>query len=370
MKLPIAKREEHAAKPKFILGYYTDNLVHLNGLVICYIGMTIVIIWLCLHIIYPNECTFAPMFKLTQSKNFLFIGIVVSMLIWGISWPSAKVLSTYGKPLEIAFLRFAFTFVGVFFLLKGIKIKLFISKKGIPSLLIASVLMSVYSILFFSGIAKGMPGAGGVLVTTTTPLVTFILAVVISKRKLVGKEILGLLLGVLAGCFLLSIWNRYDKIFDSGNIYFLGSTVVWAFLSRYTSTSQQYGSPLSFSLWMYFFSIFIMIFFVDLSSIAHILTHGDFKFWGNMIFNAVINTGLATTFYFYGTSKLGPEKTSSFIYIVPFAAALSSFVFLQETIHWNIVAGGALGILSVWIINRKKSRSAIEHQSQSPLDRS
>ena len=73
-----------------------------------------------------------------------------------------------------------------------------------------------------------------------------------------------------------------------------------------------------------------------------------------MIFNAVINTGLATTFYFYGTSKLGPEKTSSFIYIVPFAAALSSLFFIGETLQWNTIVGGLLAILSVYIINRKK----------------
>lgn len=300
--------------------------------------------------------------SLSQNKHFLLFGIVISMLIWGISWPSAKVLSQYGQPHEIAFIRFIFTFLGVLVLLKSIRQKIFISRKGIPSLLIASVLMAGYSLLFFTGIKKGMPGAGGVLVTTTTPLVTFVLAVLLSKRKLALKEIIGLFIGLLAGCFLLSIWNRYDKIFDSGNIFFLGSTVVWALLSRYTSSSYQYGSPLSFSLWIYFCCIFILLLFVNLSSILSILQKGDFTFWFNMIFNAVINTGMATTFYFYGTSKLGAEKTSSFIYIVPFAAAISSFLFIQEMIQWNTIVGGLFGILSVWIINKKSKPS--EHQSR------
>jgi drug/metabolite transporter (DMT)-like permease len=169
------------------------------------------------------------------------------------------------------------------------------------------------------------------------------------------KEIIGLLIGVLAGCFLLNIWNKYDKIFDSGNLFFLGSTVVWGFLSRFTSTSSQYGSPLSFSLWIYFFCIVFLFFFIDLQSIKQVLHKADSLFWFNMIFNAVINTGLATTFYFYGTSKLGPEKTSSFIYIVPFAAALSSFIFIQEQIKWNTIVGGIFGIAAVWMINKKSN---------------
>lgn len=296
------------------------------------------------------------MFQLTKSKYFLIGGIIVSMMIWGISWPSAKVLSNYGKPIEIAFIRFAFTFLGVFLLLKSIRIKLFISKKGIPSLLAASVLMAMYSLLFFTGIQNGMPGAGGVLVTTTTPLVTFLLAVLISKRKLNPMEIMGLIIGLIAGCFLLNVWTKYDKIFDSGNIFFLGSTVVWAFLSRFTSNSSQYGSPLSFSLWIYFCCIFLLFFFVDTKSIYNLLLQADQKFWLNMIFNAIINTGLATTFYFYGTSKLGSEKTSSFIYIVPFAAALSSFLVLEEKILWNTIVGGILGIIAVWVINSNKKK--------------
>jgi drug/metabolite transporter (DMT)-like permease len=72
-----------------------------------------------------------------------------------------------------------------------------------------------------------------------------------------------------------------------------------------------------------------------------------------MIFNSVINTGMATTFFFYATSKMGAEKTSSFIYIVPFAAALSSLFFVYETIYWNTIVGGLLGISAVWMINKK-----------------
>jgi drug/metabolite transporter (DMT)-like permease len=72
-----------------------------------------------------------------------------------------------------------------------------------------------------------------------------------------------------------------------------------------------------------------------------------------MSFNGIINTGLATTFFFYATSKMGAEKTSSFIYIVPFAAAFSSFIAIGEIIKWNTIVGGILGIAAVWVINRK-----------------
>ncbi|HMT36483.1 MAG TPA: DMT family transporter [Chitinophagaceae bacterium] len=291
--------------------------------------------------------------SLAKNKHFLIVGISLSMLIWGMSWPSAKVLSHYGKPLEIALIRFVFTFISLFVLLHLLKVKLSIQTKGFPSLMIASVLIALYSMLFFTGILKGMPGAGGVLVTTMTPIVSYMLALIIQKRKPSGKELIGLLIGLLAGCILLSIWNHASQILQSGNLFFILSTLVWAILSRITALSFKYGSPLAFSLWMYLLCILILTCFVDLQSIKQILIKGDTMFWGNMLFNGIVNTGIATTFFFYATSKIGAEKTSSFIYIVPFAAAISSYIAIGEIIQWNTIVGGLLGIVAVWVINKK-----------------
>lgn len=293
------------------------------------------------------------MFPFSKNKHFLIGGITVSMLIWGMSWPSAKILSHYGQPIEIAFIRFVFTFISLLFILKFLKINLAITKKGIPSLFFAATLIALYSMLFFTGILKGMPGAGGVLVTTMTPIMSYVLVMIIKKRTPTTKEMLGLGIGFVAGCILLSVWNHSSAILQSGNLFFILSTLVWAVLSRVTALSFNYGSPLAFTLWMYLICIFILALFINFQSVQQILLKGDLKFWLNMSFNGIINTGLATTFFFYATSKIGAEKTSSFIYIVPFAAAFSSFIAIGEIIKWNTLVGGILGIAAVWVINRK-----------------
>ncbi|MBK8685357.1 MAG: EamA family transporter [Bacteroidetes bacterium] len=75
--------------------------------------------------------------RIIQNKNFLLIGIILSMLTWGVSWPSAKILSRYGTPVEIAFLRFIFTFFGVLAILKFSHIPVRINKQGYRPLLMA-----------------------------------------------------------------------------------------------------------------------------------------------------------------------------------------------------------------------------------------
>ena len=90
------------------------------------------------------------------------------------------------------------------------------------------------------------------------------------------------------------------------------------------------------------------------------LRHGDLTFWGNLFFSATITTSLATTFYFVATSKIGASKASSFIFMVPFSAALGSWIFLGEVIEVHTIVGGILGIAAVYILNKKEKVLAAE----------
>ncbi|HRP54294.1 MAG TPA: DMT family transporter, partial [Fluviicola sp.] len=86
----------------------------------------------------------------------------------------------------------------------------------------------------------------------------------------------------------------------------------------------------------------------------NMLSLNELKFWGNMLFSSVITTTLATTTYFIATSRIGAEKASSFIFLVPFTAGISAYFILGETLKWNTIVGGLFGIVAVYMLNRKK----------------
>ena len=79
----------------------------------------------------------------------------------------------------------------------------------------------------------------------------------------------------------------------------------------------------------------------------------DTKFWINLLYFGIVNSALATTCFLYVTAKIGAEKASTYLFIVPSTAVLTSFIFIGEHIIWNTVVGGALGILAVFVINGK-----------------
>jgi drug/metabolite transporter (DMT)-like permease len=288
-------------------------------------------------------------------QKILLAGIIISMFFWGLSWPSGKVLSTYCSAYNFAVYRYTVVLISfipvLFFFKQSIRIK----KQGWSSVIASAILLTLYSYLFYMGVKKGQAGAGGVLVTTLNPIMAYALGACISKKWPGRNELIGLFCGLLAGVILLEAWQHPDKILESGNLYFLFAAFSWALMSKFTSQAGLYGSSFGFSFWQYLITLCCFLPGLNTSELTNTLHISDKWFWLNLIFGSAIVTSLATSLYFYATTKLGAEKASSFIFMVPLAAALSSWLFLGEKIQLHTIVGGGIGIAAVYFINVKKT---------------
>ena len=289
-----------------------------------------------------------------SSDKILLGSIVISMFLWGLSWPSGKILTRYCGPVNFAVYRYVLVVATLLLILLAIKTRIKVKKEGIPYIIASGVLLAVYSVLFFLGLKKGSPGAGGVLVTTLNPLMAYAIGIIIKRRLPSKNDSIGLVLGAIAGCVLLRVWSNPGTILDSGNLYFLLAATTWAIMSAFTAKGGKYGSSMSFSLWQYLVTLLCLLPLTDwkeMNAATHIT---DSVFWLNLVFSSCIVTAGATTVYFYATTKVGAEKASSYIFMVPLAAALSSWLFLGEHILIHTIIGGILGMCAVYVINKKK----------------
>ncbi len=279
--------------------------------------------------------------------------MLFSMFCWGMSWSSGKVLGSYGSSGSIALLRFGLTFFSLAPALYFLKQDWKIQPKGIPVLFGASLSMCVYTFLFFEGLHHGKPGAGGVLVTILNPILAYLVQLYINQKRPSTKEIIGLLIGLLAGIILLKIWADPYAVIAPGNIYFVLASCVWVIISILTSKSTLYGTSMAFSTWMFAICTLLMLFYAGFSESVTILEKSDGKFWLNLFFIATITTSLATSFFFFATAKLGVSKASSFIFLVPLSAALGAWLFINEVPQLHTIIGGLLGLIAVYILNKK-----------------
>jgi drug/metabolite transporter (DMT)-like permease len=77
------------------------------------------------------------------------------------------------------------------------------------------------------------------------------------------------------------------------------------------------------------------------------------KFWIALIYLAVLGQTVATTIFFIASGKLGSQKTSSFMFLVPFFALLSAWLILDEPMETHILIGGAISMLAIYFVNKK-----------------
>jgi drug/metabolite transporter (DMT)-like permease len=74
---------------------------------------------------------------------------------------------------------------------------------------------------------------------------------------------------------------------------------------------------------------------------------------------ALASTGVAYLLYFRLLAELGATGGMTVIFVVPVFGVLWGALFLDETIHVSTIAGGAVILVSVWLITRRPAQPAV-----------
>ncbi len=277
--------------------------------------------------------------------------ILLSMTAWGASWSSGKMIAPLAPPEVLIFWRFLFTFFTFIPVMLIFKKPFRVKSSSFIYIVLGSLFIVSYNKFFFLGLQNGFAGTGGVLVTTFNPILTFLFTIILFKQRIRGKQIVGLILGFTGGAILLEIWTiNLDKLLQSGNAYFLLASVSWASLTITSEKSRMRISPLIFSFYVFGLSA-LLDFFLALPLGVWDFFNKGWVLWLNILYLSVFATTFATTIYFYASGRLGSQRASSYIFLVPASAVLISWAVLGETIRLTTVIGGMIAILAVYLIN-------------------
>ena len=296
-----------------------------------------------------------------HSPILLYILMILAMAAWGLSWTNGKVLSDYGPSSVLAFWRFFFSSITMIPVLWLTGNDFRVTRQGMKYVLTGAVFISLYNIFFFVGIDRGSASVGGIIVPTFNPIITFIISVLLLKQVIYRKDIMGLVLGFTGGVIVLQAWTlSLEQMIANGNLFFICASISWGIMSIVSGRSHGHVSTLSFSFWVYTISALIYLGATWNKDILLIFTY-DWIFWVNMFFLSAGAMVFGTTVYFFGTTRLGPEKASAFIFMVPVTALLFSVLLIEERLEVTTVIGGMMTMAAVYLINKS-------HARQEPID--
>lgn len=277
--------------------------------------------------------------------------LILSMFLWGGGWSALKIITPDVSVDIIVFWRFfimTLSFVPILFFLKK---PLVLNRSNLKYVALSSVLNIAFMVSSFFGIKYGFAGAGSVIITTLSPVMTFLLVAIIFRKRLQNLQYFGLLIGLIGGAVMLQL-NDINQFLNSSNIYFLLSALIWAGVTILSQHSNKHIHPIHYSFLISVVASLVSFIYAFNSDLLIVFDQGA-KFWISLVYLAVLGQTVATTIFFMASGKLGSEKTSSFMFLIPVFALFIAWITLDEPIQPHIIIGGAISMLAVVFINKK-----------------
>ena len=274
-------------------------------------------------------------------------------MIWGVSWASSKICSTYAGVYLLLFLKFFLSVVAMIPFVAQDLLRVRFSKQLILIIFGAVFFLIFYNFFFFMGLENGFASFGGVFVTTINPIITFLLMALITKSKIAFLKKIALGLGVVGALLMLKVWDiSVQNLLDSGNLFFLMAALGWSVVSILSSFGSKMANSMTLTFLFLLGASFVSFFMVEPSEFVA-MKNFDAIFWANVMIAFVLTTAFATVIYFKGVAIMGPSYASSYLFLVPVFAILSSNLMLSETISFWTLVGGSFAFAALYLINKK-----------------
>lgn len=282
---------------------------------------------------------------------------VLTIIIWGTTFISTKLLLGDFKPIEILFYRFI---IGFFALVIFYPHRLTGTSKRQELTFAAAGLCGVTLYFLLENIALLFTSASNVgVIISVAPFFTAMLTILLSEGERPGKNFfLGFVVSI-AGIFLISFNGAALKLNPFGDLLALAAAVVWAVYSILSRKISRFGyHTIQTTRRIFFYGLIFMIPVIIISDFEL----GFYRFsspWiiGNMLFLGLGASALCFVTWNLAVKRLGAVKTSVYIYAVPLITVITSVIVLHEQITGLAALGTALTLAGLLLSEKRKELS-------------
>ena len=282
-----------------------------------------------------------------------FIGCLAALftiIIWGTTFISTKVLLTDFKPVEILFFRFVMGFA-VLFLVCPHRMKGVGRRQELTFVLAGLCGICLYYLLENIALTYTMASNVGVIISVA-PFFTAILSRLFlkSEGKLRANFFIGFVVA-MAGVALISFNGSKLELNPMGDLLAVLAAFVWACYSILTRKISSFGYPVILTTRRTFFygilfmapALFLFDFEVRLERFA------DMTYLLNILYLGLGASALCFVTWNLAVKVLGAVKTSVYIYMVPVITVVTSVLILKEPVTWVSIMGTVLAVAGLFL---------------------
>lgn len=265
------------------------------------------------------------------------LSALLTIIIWGTTFISTKILLVDFQPVEILFFRFI---MGLLILMLVYPHRLKGTTPGQEMTFVAAGLCGICMYYLLENIALTYTLASNVgVIISVAPFFTAILTHLFLKEdeKLRPNFFVGFVVA-MAGIFLISFNGSKLELNPTGDLLALLAALVWACYSVLTKKISGYGyNTILTTRRVFFYGILFMIpalflfdFKLGLSRFA------DPVYLFNIVYLGLGASALCFVTWNFAVKILGAVKTSIYIYMVPVITVVTSVLILHEkSLRWQ-----------------------------------
>lgn len=307
------------------------------------------------------------MTKLKKSSDFMILAkLVASVVFWGGTWVSGRVLAQEMGPFSAAFLRFLVASAFLFPLTARIEGRIpRLSMRQLPgAVLLGLTGVFAYNAFFFGGLKTVTASRAALIIAAIPSLLAFFSAILFNER-LTRLKVAGVVLSLVGASIVISHGDPMSVIrggLTTGDLFILGCVVSWTAYSLSGKKVMERMSPYAAVTWSCIIGDVLLLFPALAFGLAEDVASAGLVAWANIAFLGIAATGLSFSWYYAGIKALGASRAGVFINLVPVTTVILASLILKEVPDAMVLLGGAVVICGVWLTNRpaRKTRASSE----------
>lgn len=306
------------------------------------------------------------------ARDYVFL--ILTMLFWGGSWVSGKLVVDTAPPFTIGFFRFL---VASALLLPAAAIARPRQAQKLQRrtvflfFLMGLVGIFGYGIFFLVGM-RFTTAAQGSIIAGINPASVSLWAHIMHKEHLDRKwRYGGFAVSFFGIIFVVGVQALIDfqPEYVLGNLLIICAMMTWGFYSSVGKSAMKNSSSIEATAASVAFGTLIFSFGATYEQFWTLPAMANPAFWFNILFLAGPVTFLGYIFYFIAIKDIGATRSAVFINLVPVFGVSLSVLLLHEVMYWTFGLGLLLVIAGIMTITFPLSRKSHIHMDTTlPLD--
>jgi len=291
----------------------------------------------------------------SQEINTTYLLMALTTAFWGGSFVAGKIALREFPPMTLTFFRFLIaTAIIIPYMWSRDKVRI-PEKRDVPLLFGLGFLgVSGYFAFQFTSLLY-TSAANSSTINALNPLTSSVIATFLTEERLNTKKV-GLIFLALSGVLLTVTGGEIEVIhslgFNKGDLIMLLAMLCFSIYGVYSKKATSKYSPLLVTAYVFLFGLIQITPLMLMENVLGDVLSFSPEAWASIIFMAICSSVLGYLIQQVTIKKIGVNKTSLFINLVPLFAILFAYLVLGDPVSYINLLSATIIITAVILNSR------------------